>query len=371
MSFILSSSVPPKNKQAPTQTASAEALRDPAHIISSGRKTLPQASVGNGEDASLLRDEAPEVSETDRDDARSFLSEIRVYPFPPPRRPLIRPLPPLQTAANLLTSSTSDTSSLCHNHFLHSRREEKTMQTSSAPLSSHEHLCPSKTPIDTKKIAEHFSMLNGVHKCERRTRFERFVQNGKASKRVACIKSRLLQSVRTRTETEVLVEDNDCHDDDSKDIDKGDATGCRDAQLHERIHTLVRRRRASELQEIKDIIALATTYFKDAPVTKHERLLLKHDLQRLKRRGTRDVIRLLSYSMGSPNPSSGGIELEFSLDSLPADVIRQLQTLVRREKGDLDIAASRLLADLRTELYEALREYRRIVGRPWCEWEHG
>lgn len=130
------------------------------------------------------------------------------------------------------------------------------------------------------------------------------------------------------------------------------------AFLQHRINALRQIRAEKEIEELNEIAHLAETRLSnDTKVTSSERAQLKADLESLRPQAVRDVMRLFSHHL-QLEESTLPHEIRVQLDMLPSEFLRQLQTVVDKEKGLLDISSSRLLISVRKELKEAIQEWR-------------
>lgn len=128
-------------------------------------------------------------------------------------------------------------------------------------------------------------------------------------------------------------------------------------ELKSSILWLKEQRRTLEEKELDEIARISTDQ-KSSPLTKEDRLKLKRDIERLRPQAVRDVLRLISRKMRGVEVSAQ-VEVKLQLDILPADLTRELQLLVKVEKGEMLTSVSEELRKVRAELKEAVRDYRR------------
>lgn len=128
--------------------------------------------------------------------------------------------------------------------------------------------------------------------------------------------------------------------------------------LQEYIDELQRRKAWMEVEEIDEIVRLSKG--KVPPTTLvllEDRSQLKADLETLNPRAVRDVVRLLLGNMELMHRNEP-FEVKLHLDLLPFQTVRELQTVVKREKGLIVVPSSQQLEHVRKQLKEARRRQR-------------
>lgn len=133
--------------------------------------------------------------------------------------------------------------------------------------------------------------------------------------------------------------------------------------MKNRIYALKDQRRLLEQRELDEIVREAAQN-SSVTVTKEDRIRLKEEIETLSKQAVRDVLRLISRRMHGleSSPQAEVKEVKLSLDMLPADLTKELKLMVLREKGHFALPASGELQKVRSELRDAVREYRRQRG---------
>lgn len=386
---LISSAVPETNTSdgiiGPTihsghTTATSEASACPdvplARELRSSLQVRTQVAQGSDENSAPVTTE----SETTRRPARTpdtgFCFEFRAYPYPPPRRPLCRPLPPsaasgLCVRQRLLRRWRSNHNQSRTDNTRLSLPTSRTMTCRTDSLSRHpprkrirspflRHVCPLSTNAGVVMAVANTCRRDSVNECPYTGLRPR--KRARYSPRPAVIEESDLSVAECASRV-------DLSQSDQKRVNQPfyervvTKTDERKSILLARVDELRRRKTWMEEAEIDEIVRLSKgkeceSLFRTGKECSH----LKTDLEALKPRAVRCAVRLLLRRMdlkGLDVP----FELEVHLELLPAQVVRELQTLVNSEKGMIEILSSRQLECVLRESKRVRTELQVLVDR--------